>query len=464
MFAKSNKLYVARLQLQLQSTTAPHIHIPHPSAQGINHPSSRNGSPCICPSPLPPPISRIRHIRRRRVDRPPPAAARAAPPITSIAALKEVGGIGAFDSNPDDFDLLFYLIELVKLPAFDTAVSGAPFTLFAPNDGAIIQTAIDFKIVGADADESTVALALVAELERFGRLNGQSLSDLLAAFLNYHFSPTTISSAQLLQKTEIKTLVDGKTITRGQPGVDAMELTDVTPQIANARIISTDLYAFGGVIHTIDRMLVALPLAGGDDKTPITMLAQLQEAGGVGGGFDDDTRDFDVLFHFAQLANLSSFDGGGAPFTLFAPNDGAFILAAKDLKLVGDGADEAAAADAIVRYLGGLGDLKAILITVLKYHVAVERLEINGTYWELQEEGSASLLEKTEIKALAEGLTITRGQEGVDPLELTDQSDRFPDPKIIDRDLFTFGGVVHTIDRMLLLKPSQFAPEGTGSD
>lgn len=93
---------------------------------------------------------------------PPPAEA----PITSLDALIERGGAGAFDDNPDDFDCIKYLLDRVDLPARDAVFSGSPFTLFVPNDGAITQTAIDFKYVAAGASEGTATRALVAELER----------------------------------------------------------------------------------------------------------------------------------------------------------------------------------------------------------------------------------------------------------------------------------------------------------
>lgn len=69
-----------------------------------------------------------------------------------------------------------------------------------------------------------------------------------------------------------------------------------------------------------------------------TILPALKEALGVGGGFDDDRSDFDILFHIIDVANTTVFQGN-TPFTLFAPNDASFIQTARDLELVGEDED-----------------------------------------------------------------------------------------------------------------------------
>lgn len=61
----------------------------------------------------------------------------------------------------------------------------------------------------------------------------------------------------------------------------------------------------------------------------------------------------------------------------------------------------------------------------------------------------------TEIETFARGLNIKRGQDGVGRTYLTDNS-VFQNPKLISTNLFAFKGVIHTIDRLLHLRPDQF--------
>lgn len=92
-----------------------------------------------------------------------------------------------------------------------------------------------------------------------------------------------------------------------------------------------------------------------------------------GGTFDNNLRDYDILLTALQTASLvSTLDDDTANFTVFAPNDRAFLRLATDLGFTGT--DEAGAwlflVDALTTL--GNGDPVAPLTTVLTYHVSPE--------------------------------------------------------------------------------------------
>lgn len=368
-----------------------------------------------------------------------PASAAASAPasITTLDELVKVAGAGDFDADTSDFDVLFYLINTVDLATVGAAAAGAPFTLFAPTDAAFIQTAKDLALVGDYADEAAAATAIATALSKKG-----DLKELVTTILNYHIATEALDSKGVLAKMEIKTFADGLTIKRGQYGVEMLELTDNAPSLPNAKIIKTDIKAFSGFIHAIDRVLLPIALGGGAPKPEMKTIKTVDElvkfAGA--GDFDADVNDFDVLFYLINLVELPTFDAAakGAAFTLFAPTDAAFIQTAKDLGLLYDVADEAAAATAIAHALGNMGDLTELVTTILNYHIATEKLDSTG------------VINTTEIKTFAEGLTIKRGQHGVDMLELTDNAPALPNAKIIKADIKAFNGVIHVVNRVLL--------------
>lgn len=369
-------------------------------------------------------------------------AASAAPaPIKTFDDLVAFAGAGEFDSDISDFDVLFFLIKLVKLPTFDAAVNGTPFTLFAPTDAAWIQAATDLGLVEDGADEATASAALAtAQVASSGESKEPAI---ITTLLNYHIATEKLDAAAVLSKTSIDTFATDADfplpIRRGLEGVDILELIDLAPALPNAKIVATDVQAFNGVIHIIDRVLVPFGLRGATAalKKPFKSLDNPKI--GVG-EFDDDTSNFDVLYYLIELVKLPAFDAAvnGAAFTLFAPNDAAFIATAKDLGLVDDGADEAAAVTAIAAALGKMGDLPELITTILNYHIVPIVVS------------SSALMNTEEMKTLAEGLTIARGREGMFRLELADKSPVLTNAKIYLTDSIAFNGVVHAIDRVLL--------------
>ncbi len=94
-------------------------------------------------------------------------------------------------------------------------------------------------------------------------------------------------------------------------------------------------------------------------------------------GFDTNNQDYDMLRDALVAANLVAplADPNGV-FTVWAPNDAAFILLAQDLGYVGS--DESGAFSFIVGQLSviGGGDPIPVLSLILLYHVAPERIPV----------------------------------------------------------------------------------------
>jgi uncharacterized surface protein with fasciclin (FAS1) repeats len=90
-----------------------------------------------------------------------------------------------------------------------------------------------------------------------------------------------------------------------------------------------------------------------------------------GGEFDNNKFDYDILLTAVVTADLAgALANPKAELTVFAPNDAAFILLARDLGY--DGRDEAGAWNFLVAALTelGEGDPIPVLTAVLLYHVA----------------------------------------------------------------------------------------------
>lgn len=96
-----------------------------------------------------------------------------------------------------------------------------------------------------------------------------------------------------------------------------------------------------------------------------------------GGEFDDNHFDYDILLNAVIAADLvDALADPDADLTVFAPNDIAFILLARDFGY--QGWDEAEAWDAIVAVLTDLGngDPIPVLTEILLYHVAPESISV----------------------------------------------------------------------------------------
>lgn len=154
-----------------------------------------------------------------------------------------------------------------------------------------------------------------------------------------------------------------------------------------------------------------------------------------GGRFDRNWNDYDILLNAVQAAGLGGALGDpAARLTVFAPDDLAFVLLARDLGY--GGWDEQGAWDHLVAALTSLGggDPIPVLTDVLRYHVSPGVLR------------PLDVLRAREIPTL---LGPAIGRRGI---SLVDAEPDLRDPRL---DLFALdrrasNGVVHGITRVLV--------------
>ncbi len=158
-----------------------------------------------------------------------------------------------------------------------------------------------------------------------------------------------------------------------------------------------------------------------------------------GGAFDNNYDDFDLLLTALQTAELDDdLANESASFTVFAPNDAAFVRTARELGFAG--VDEAGAWDFLVTTLTTLGggDPIPVLTDILLYHV-LDR-EVNALQFFL-----LSILQ-FQVPTL-QGATFTPFfifVQDNDP----DLSDAFLIPGQIN--IGACNGIIHTVGRVLI--------------
>lgn len=155
-----------------------------------------------------------------------------------------------------------------------------------------------------------------------------------------------------------------------------------------------------------------------------------------GGTFDTDRTDYDILLTAVLTAGLEgALADKSATYTVFAPNDAAFIRTARDLGF--SGWDESGAWNFLVTAftsIGG-GDPIPVLTNVLLYHVAP------GYY------GPFRVLLSRQIPTLLSGATIRPRF-----LALRDNDPDLRDPWLVlsGINIKASNGVIHTINRVLI--------------
>ena len=177
-------------------------------------------------------------------------------------------------------------------------------------------------------------------------------------------------------------------------------------------------------------MTTTIDASGGLTITEIVALS--------GGEFDNNGRDNDILLNAVLTASLDDELGDpDATFTVFAPNDFAFIRTARDLGF--EGHDEEGAWHFLVAALTDLGggDPIPVLTTILLYHVAPEEYSLLDIVF-------FSIFGQT-IDTL-EGSTIT-------PFffRLIDNDPDLRDPRVRwPFNLYASNGIIHNINRVLI--------------
>jgi uncharacterized surface protein with fasciclin (FAS1) repeats len=263
---------------------------------------------------------------------------------------------------------------LTKADLVTTFQGTGTFTVFAPTDDA-------FKAVGIDQAFITA-----------------NTKELLAAVLKYHVLGTKVSVAEIAtaNNTEVTTLNGKAFVTKNAGGVS----------INGAKVTSADVAASNGVIHVIDRLI----LPPNQD-----IVAYLQ---GI--------ADYSLLVEAVVKAGLVTVLQGTGPFTVFAPNNAAFIAL---------GAPYSTAAG-----IKGLTDAQtASLKNILLYHVVASRaFSANLTAGAVP----TALATKSVTVNLDSGVKITGIAAGNTATVATSPVTKF--------NIVATNGVIHTIDKVLL--------------
>ncbi len=172
------------------------------------------------------------------------------------------------------------------------------------------------------------------------------------------------------------------------------------------------------------------------EDTPKPTIADIVSQSG--GEFDSDNGDFDILLRALQATGLTDvLADPDADFSVFAPNDAAFIELARSLGAVVEDGDEDAAFNAIVAALTELspdGDPIPLLTNVLLYHVAPGA------------QTAEAIANSPSIEtALGESIHPRDG-------ELIDNDPDVPNPQFVEgaTDIEASNGLIQVIDRVLL--------------
>jgi transforming growth factor-beta-induced protein len=211
----------------------------------------------------------------------------------------------------------------------------------------------------------------------------------LASILLYHVASGRLRAGQLLASSTQATLSDGKSV------LAVLEGTDVL--VNRAKVTRANVPASNGVIHVINSVL--LPPS---EPTSINSMLDVLQLDGR----------FSVLLTALEVTGLDDAVAGAGPFTLFAPTDAAFTTLLDDL---GIGADQLLANP----------DLSSILL----YHVLGNR------------QGAFKLLQTRKVTTLqGDDLMVRLRGLGV----------YVNDSRVINPNVNTPNGFIHTIDKVLL--------------
>ncbi|MEM9320786.1 MAG: fasciclin domain-containing protein [Pseudomonadota bacterium] len=315
-----------------------------------------------------------------------------------------------------DFNILTDAIGFVdaSLPGTDLGATlsdpAADLTVFAPTDAAFGDLASKLGFAGEPTDEAAVTSFLVG-------LGPELLRDVIL----YHVSPGQKTLEEINAQGTVITELAGATITPEGP-----VLNDLEPDLINPSVVMPDLAASNGIIQVVDKVLLPVDLPGNDAPT-ITGIVSAS-----GGAFDSNGGDFDLLLNAVQAADLAgALDSETADFTVFAPNDAAFVGLAQTLGFHGE--DEGAAFGYIVDALTllGKGDPIPLLTEILTFHV------------------SPSSLQASQILSGDPIATLQGGTLDVDGLQLVDADPGLPNPGLIATDIPASNGIVHVIDGVL---------------
>ena len=264
-----------------------------------------------------------------------------------------------------------------------------PYTLFAPNNDAFAGLLEALELENLDA--------VIAELSQEG----------VTELLSSHVVADSLSSV------EVRARAGGDSLETLGGTMLGISMEGESLLVNGAQIVQADIFTGNGVIHVIDSV-VNLPegVLPGEEDTLMTVSDTIAA-----------TEDLSTLTLALEATGLDEDLGGAGPFTVFAPNNGAFDDLLEALEL--DDLDEV-----IVELTEeGIADL-------LRAHVVADSLP-------------SDLLMAQDYATLNENQTLTVTTEG-DSVFVNGAG-------IVQADIFASNGVIHIIDSVVNI-PSDIEP------
>lgn len=330
-------------------------------------------------------------------------------PISSVAALN------------DNFNILTAVLNKTgQFNALNNNNSGA-FTVFAPSDAAFF-TYFKAAVPGNTFASETDVLGFVNSMTT---VTTPSIST-LNSILTYHLLSSKITSDLLIGNQVFATLNGARlSISKGS----SIVLNANSPS-NGATVTALDAIASNGVIHTIDRVMVAVSSA--NVLTPFGLtVSYTTSPATVGGGTTVGTASnyelMAVAIRRAGLAPTLIPNSSPLPdFTIFSPTDAAFqTYLAIPVGMATEGNAQTA--------INALDP--TALASILKYHIVAGRIL------------STDLTDGQQVNTLLESNNFTVGISG-STITLKDKN-AGTDPVVTLANVLTNSGIVHQINGVL---------------
>lgn len=301
--------------------------------------------------------------------------------------------------NTDELEFLEQALELTGL--LETLNGDGPFTVFAPTSETLLYVA---GLLGNSIDD----------IESF---DTDFEIEVLKNVLLYHVLQGEVYSNDLAEGTITTLLGDELEIVATEDGFvlrDAFYFDTDLDISFDANFVLTDIPAGNGVIHIINRVLVAQSVVdtiiSETEETLIDLASALQE------------NDMVITAYYMVRDELGGIIENGEPFTFFLPTNQAFLALFDSL----DGIDSLADFDT--------EEELELLATILSYHF------IRGT------KATSSQLTEGQIIGTLQGenimITLSNGVGVIDKTGAVS--------KVTEADIQVGTGVVHIINKVLL--------------
>lgn len=345
------------------------------------------------------------------------------------------------DSN-DQFDLLTASLNKTGLGGLLDNVNAGQFTLFAPNDAAMLaflQSSNAFNNGSLDEAGALTAIAAMTNTTPSSSWNIPAF----ATRLNYHIISSEVKANQITGAKTFTTL-STPSAAAGQARISASVVgTEVwiNANVATngAKVISTDIDASNGVVHTIDKVLAAvtalntLASLGYTSSNTVPPINYGTTPPTINGGNTPDATGTDYdLFAIALrktglIFTLMPNSTPAPDFTIFAPRDSFFQ---SFLSTIDAGVTSEATAQTFINNLGtSTTPTLAAFTDIIKYHI------VNGRTL------SSDIVNDADITPI-----LNTEKFKINGAVITAEAST---ANIVATNILSNGGVIHGIDAVL---------------